>query len=224
MRAQPGKPRTYAYIDGFNLYYGCFKSPARAHWWKYKWLDLAKLCDVLFPRNDVRAVKYYTADVSNRSPDNRQNDRQQVYLKALSTLSRVEVIKGHFLGPRMRWMQQCDPNGRALNRSVSVLKTEEKGSDVNLAVDLLHDCVKGQYDCAVIISNDSDLARSLRIVRQDYGKIIGIVNPQSKGMARQLRGLANFNIRLGETALASSQFPDEVAIGGGVLHRPPEWR
>lgn len=223
MNTPPAKPRTYAYIDGFNLYYGCYRHPARAHWSKYKWLDLGKLCDSLFPRNAIVAVKYYTADVSNRPPDYRQNDRQQAYLKALSTLSRVEIIKGHFLGPRLRWMQQCDSGGRPLGRTVAVLRTEEKGSDVNLAVDLLHDCVRGCYECAVIISNDSDLARSIRIVRENYGKTIGIVNPQRRRMSKQLRDLAHFYGRVSETVLASSQLPDAVAIGAGVVHRPPNW-
>lgn len=54
-------------------------------------------------------------------------------------------------------MSECDAQGNYLGRTVSVLKTEEKGSDVNLAVDLLHDCVQGLYDCVVVISNDSDL-------------------------------------------------------------------
>ena len=37
-------------------------------------------------------------------------------------------------------------------------KTEEKGSAVNLAVHLLNDGWLDAYDCAVVISNDSDLA------------------------------------------------------------------
>ena len=46
-----------------------------------------------------------------------------------------------------------------------VYKTEEKGSDVNLALHVLNDAWLDQYDCAVIVSNDSDLAESLRLVK-----------------------------------------------------------
>jgi uncharacterized LabA/DUF88 family protein len=221
----PTKPRTYAYIDGFNLYYGCYRYPAPSHWSKYKWLDLTKFCDALFPDNDIVVVKYYTADVSNRPPDNRQNDRQQVYLKALSTLPRVEVIKGHFIGPTKRWMWQCDPNGTPLGRTVAVLRTEEKGSDVNLAVDLLFDCVKDRYECAVIVSNDSDLARAMCIVRYQYNKVIGIANPHGhhQKMSGKLSKLRHFDRRISERLLASTQLPDEVAIGGGIVRRPTEW-
>ena len=225
MGTPPTKPRTYAYIDGFNLYYGCYRRPAPRGWSKYKWLDLEKFCDALFPDNDILAVKYYTADVSNRPPDNRQNDRQQVYLKALSTLSRVEIIKGRFLGPRKRQMPQCDASGRALGKRVWVLRTEEKGSDVNLAVDVLHDCINECYECAVVVSNDSDLAGSVHIVRDQYKKIIGIVNPHHphQKMSGDLRQLKHFDKRITATILASSQFPDEVPIGRGTVRRPPEW-
>ena len=54
-------------------------------------------------------------------------------------------------------------------RTVEILKTEEKGYDVNLAVQLLHDAYQNRYETAVIISGDSDLptppSRSLRTSR-----------------------------------------------------------
>lgn len=40
---------------------------------------------------------------------------------------------------------------------VRVIKTEEKGSDVNLATHLLHDAHMGRFEVAVVVSNDSDL-------------------------------------------------------------------
>lgn len=217
------KPKTSVFIDGFNLYYGCYRWPAPSHWKKYKWLDLEKLCDLLLPLNHVVAIKYYTADVRNRPPDGQQSERQQAYLKALSTLQRVQIVKGHFLGPRVVWMQQCDPSGKPLGQSVAVLKTEEKGSDVNLAVDLLHDAVRDLYECAVIISNDSDLASAIRIARDEYGKTTGIVNPQRGRPSLRLSGLAHFHRRLNENLLSRSQLPAQVPIGRGFIRRPPEW-
>jgi hypothetical protein len=40
---------------------------------------------------------------------------------------------------------------------VRVIKTEEKGSDVNLATHLLHDAHMGRFELGVVVSNDSDL-------------------------------------------------------------------
>lgn len=217
--------KAFVYIDGFNLYYGCFRHQDRPHWAKYKWLDLEKFCDSLLPRDEVVAIKYYTADVSNRPPDNHESDRQQEYLSALSTLPRVEVVKGHFLGPKKVRMPRCDSAGNYLGYSATVLKTEEKGSDVNLAVDLLYHAVKDMYECAVVVSNDSDLARSMRFARYGCHKLIGIVSPRPEKPSQQLSPpkCANFRKRLGEQLLASSQFPPEIQTPIRVIRKPAKW-
>jgi hypothetical protein len=77
--------RTYVYVDAFNLYYGCLKGTP------YRWLNLEALCRrMLRPENDVQRIKYFTSRVSAR-PDPGQPTRQQAYLRALATLSCVEV-------------------------------------------------------------------------------------------------------------------------------------
>ncbi len=218
--SQP-KPKTYVYIDGFNLYYGCFKSPTRHGWSQYKWLDLEKFCDRLLPRNDVAAISYYTADVTNRPPDLQQAGRQRIYLRALSSLPRVRIVKGRFLTKVVR-MPQCDAAGAYLG-TVFVVKTEEKGSDVNLAVDLLLDGVKGRYECAVVISNDSDLVAPIRVVRQEYGRVVGFVNPHPRRPSLDLRKNTDFNRRLSMSDLAASQLPETIQIGQVTIQRPASW-
>jgi hypothetical protein len=54
------------------------------------------------------------------------------------------------------------------------IKTEEKGSDVNLATHLLHDPHMDRFDVAVVISNDSDLLEPIKIARQDLKKEGGL--------------------------------------------------
>lgn len=222
MGIEQHKPNTYVYIDGFNLYYGCFKNRRGPQWTQYKWLDLQALCDKLLPKNNVTTIKYYTAEVSSRPPD-KQADRQRAYLKALSTLDRVSIIKGHFLGPRPVKMPECDEQGKYLGRSVYVLKTEEKGSDVNLAVDMLYDCVRDSYDCAVVISNDSDLIAPIQIVRSEYKKIIGWVNPHTQN-SRHLRENIDFQRKITLSILEQSQLPNNIDIGEGrSISKPSEW-
>ena len=73
-----GKMRTFVYVDGFNLYYGCLK---RSRW---KWLDLVALFErVLQPHHEIAAVKYFTARVSGTPGDPSTPQRQDVYLRAL---------------------------------------------------------------------------------------------------------------------------------------------
>jgi uncharacterized LabA/DUF88 family protein len=61
---------------------------------------------------------------------------------------------------------------------MSIIEREEKGSDVNLASYLLLDAFNREYDLAVVVSNDSDLAEPIRLVRSEFGLRVRIVNPR----------------------------------------------
>jgi len=138
--------RTHVYVDGFNFYYGCVKGTP------FKWLNFSELFRRLLPPNDVRVIKYFTARVEARPGDPDQATRQDAYFRALQTLPTVEIVLGQFLTHPVT-LPRADGMGYE-----TVLRTEEKGSDVNLAAHLLHDAHRGLIDCAVIVSNDSDLA------------------------------------------------------------------
>lgn len=128
--------KTIVYVDGFNLYYGLLrKTPNR-------WLDIDRLCQLLLPKNTITKIKYFTAKVSARPDDPGQPTRQQTYLRALATLPNVEIYFGHFL-VHPAWAPLHVPTPAAqihANRNgvyVRITKTEEKGSDVNIASHLL---------------------------------------------------------------------------------------
>ena len=61
-----------------------------------------------------------------------------------------------------------------------VIKTEEKGSDVNLACHLLLDALRKDCDTAFVISNDSDLLEPIRIARREFGVQVGIGCPHKR--------------------------------------------
>ena len=79
----------------------------------------------------------------------------------------VEVYFGHFLSHKVR-APLAQPAGD--QRTVEVIRTEEKGSDVNLAVHLINDGWLDAYDCAVVVSNDSDIAEAMRPGQAASGK------------------------------------------------------
>jgi len=83
--------KTNIYIDGFNLYYGCIKDTP------YHWLDVAKMCHLLLPKDKIHRIKYFTALVKARSNDPDQPVRQQLFLRALQTIPNLEIILGTFL-------------------------------------------------------------------------------------------------------------------------------
>ena len=57
------------------------------------------------------------------------------------------------------------------------VKVEEKGIDVNLATHLLLDAFDNKYDCAVIISNDSDFELPIEKVITKFKKQIVLLVP-----------------------------------------------
>ena len=64
------------------------------------------------------------------------------------------------------------------SKFVRVVRSEEKGSDVNLATHLISDAYEEAFDVAVLITNDSDLLAPVELVRNRLGKKVGIMNHQ----------------------------------------------
>lgn len=207
--------RTIVYIDGFNLYYGAVKGTP------YKWLDLKSLCQKLLDhRNRIVSIKYFTSRVSGIT-DHGKPLRQDIYLRALERhIPELAVHYGHFLSHVVK-APLANPSGDG-GRLVEIVKTEEKGSDVNIAVHLLNDAWLDAYDCAVVVSNDSDLAESLRLVKQHHRKVIGLIFPRYKGHpSRELMKYADFVKKIRPGVLASSQLPNPIP--GTTLHKPESW-
>ena len=66
-------------------------------------------------------------------------------------------------------------------KTVQVMKSEEKGSDVNLATYLLVDAFDDDYEMAVVVTNDSDLAEPIRLVRQKFRKKVLVLTSVRAG-------------------------------------------
>ena len=207
--------KTIVYVDGFNLYYGAVKGTP------YKWLDIQKLCKLLLPKNQILKIKYFTALVTARPSDLNKPNRQLMYLRALRTIPGLEIIYGHFLEHEIM-MPAANPATGEL-KFVRVIKTEEKGSDVNIAAHMIHDGHKGQYQVAVIISNDSDLAEPITIVRNELKLPVGVLNPIPAHPSHALRKVATFVKPIRKGVLSTSQFPDRLKDPAGEFFKPPTW-
>lgn len=206
--------RTSVYIDGFNLYFRAVKGT------KFKWLDLKLLAfNLLQPHHKITSIKYFTAIVSGRFDANQPN-RQKTYIRALQKyIPECSVHYGHFLSHEVKM-----PNA-PLTRPCTfsrVYKTEEKGSDVNLAVHLLNDAWLDKFDCAILISNDSDLAEPLRLIRSQTDKMIGLLSPIMKGHpSKELNKHAHFMKRIRKGVLERSQLPDNIP--NTTIKKPSTW-
>jgi len=205
--------RAIAYVDGFNFYHGAMKGqPA------LKWLDYQALSELLLDRCRVLHVNYYTARVNDRPNDPGQSQRQDVYLRALATRPKIEIVYGVFRTNR-KVVPVAGTKGQQLVRADV---TEEKGSDVNLATDLTWDASHGLMDVALVLSNDFDLQRPIaRAI--DAGVEVVVVNPhRSAGQKPSVRGSTTRNLRLWH--LRQAQLPDPVTDAAGrSISRPPTW-
>ena len=108
--------------------------------------------------------------------------------------------------------------------SVLVKNTEEKGTDVNLATYLIMDGYDGDYEQALVISNDSDLALPIRMARDKIKRPVGVVNPnvdlRRDPTPVELKEAATFLRQIRRNALKNSQFPDSLADSVGAFSKP----
>lgn len=206
--------KTFVYVDAFNLYFGCVKGTP------YKWLDMARLCALMLPKHQIERIKYFTARISSRANDPEAPRRQETYLRALRTIPNLEIFYGHFLThPVLMRLANPQPNQKAF---VWIIKTEEKGSDVNLATHLLSDAYNRRFECAVIVSGDSDLLAPVQVVMNELKLPVGVLNPQ-KRPCRVLQRQATFYKHIRAGVLAESQFPPTLTDANGPFSKPPSW-
>ena len=178
------------------------------------------MCELLLPKCQINKIKYYTARVAGRASDPDAPKRQQIYLRALRTLPGFEVHFGHFLVTETR-MPLAGGNP-ANPRFVWVIKTEEKGSDVNLATHLIIDGFHDDYEQAVVVSNDSDLLEPVKFINNELRKPVGILNPHrrpSKALVRH----ATFIKQIRKGVLANSQFHNPLQDHRGSFAKPHGW-
>ena len=202
------------YIDGFNLYYGLVKG---THW---KWLDIQKYFTMLRKYDDILVIKYFTAEC-NGSPD------QKTYLSALDTLPLVKIILGKFKDTTILCkVDRCKYRGDRL-----FTKSEEKRTDVNIAIHMLNDACTNTCDRLILVSGDSDLTPALDMIKENVPRkelFVSIPAPNKRhkrAAATQLRSSAHKSKTLFPTRLLDvCQFPDVVIDAtGDPIKKPSTW-
>lgn len=197
--------RTYVYIDGFSFCYGWVKRIP------YRWLNLFRFAQLVLQKNDVVRVKYLTAIVKATAADPTKHVRQQTFRHALFTILQIEVFRGSF---QAHTATRPLANGKG---PVQVLGMKEKGSDGNLATELLADAFTNAFEVAVIVSNDSDLASPVPAVSSRLKKPVGIIKLDQRTSA-ELRKCARFVKEVRTCALVQAQLP--ITDANGTIHKP----
>jgi hypothetical protein len=210
--------KTNFYFDAFNLYYGCLK-----HAPHLKWLNLSAYCQLEFPGDQINRIHYFTAQVKARPADPLQPVRQLTFLRALRTLPSVSVKLGRYLLTRPFMALANPPVGGP--STVQVLKSEEKGSDVNLATTLLVDAFAGNFEQAVVVSNDSDLVYPIQIVQKQFKLPVVVLFPchGHRKPSNHLSKLVTSAPIVSLAHLQAAQFPNTLTDAHGVFHKPATW-
>jgi hypothetical protein len=199
----------------------------------------------------IEKIVYCTALREKPSDPSSASD-QATYLSALSANSKVQILHGMYRvrhgkgmlvepkGSKGRQVQPVHaakvlglmpdfPGAPILDEegnwalAVHYRSFEEKGSDVNLASQLLIDVLSGHFDAAIVISNDGDLAFPLKIARARIK--IGLVNPNNSNTSAMLMGSAADGVgghwwkRLTAAEYFANQLPDDVQGN----QKPFEW-
>ena len=169
---------------------------------------------------EINRIRYFTALVNATPHDPQKRQRQQIYIRAIETIPHLTVHYGRFQTNRKRLPLATPPSSGS--RMVEVIRTEEKGSDVNLASYLLRDGFKGEYEQAVIVSNDADLVTAIDIVRLELGLRVGLLNPQTKP-SRVLSQSVDFQREIRHGPLTASHFPGTLSDHTGTFRKPSQW-
>jgi uncharacterized LabA/DUF88 family protein len=203
-------------IDGFNLYYRKLDDSA------FKWLNIRKLSELLVPSAYVKRVRYFTARVQPEpgNVNSAQIARQHTYIRALDTL-RPQGVTLHFglFKTQIKQRRRASPP----HNLVSIIHHEEKGSDVNLASHLLLDAFNGDFDEALVISNDSDLRTPVQIVRGTLHRRVRVAIPGTHAEIPNSVIPADTYTRVSDAKLAASQFPTSLKDAHGTITKPAEW-
>ncbi len=214
--------KTIVYIDGYNLYYGLLKGCAGS-----KWLNPRALATAMFKEeHEVLAVKFFTARVRTYPHDIAAEERQKIYLQALSAFGGIETIEG-FYSKKKIWLPHVNDKCKVCAEShagmAHVVKLEEKRSDVNLAVTALVDATHSDADCFALVTGDSDQAGTIYALRHDFGKTVLVFNPHAS-VSERLKRAATYYAHIPRDLPIRCQLPDEIALPNGrTIHRPPAW-
>lgn len=235
------RPRFNAYIDGFNLYRGLLKSRPQS-----RWLDLRALCQSRWGDKELDQVYFFTARAKERYPGDDAPRRQHAYLRALETTG-VQIILGkfaknvdwlrvngslhtHFLEPnlydpdsivqqrfdvarRLAWPDQVKAN---------VWRFGEKGTDVNLASQMLVDAWQHGLTNAMVVTGDSDLQAPIRML-VGSGINVKTLIPNASSVAVALRDASTYSESIHAGWLTACQLPTHLTTKNGIISRPKRW-
>lgn len=161
---EPAIKRAIAFVDGQNVYRHC-KTAFGYHYPNY---DIRKLAECIAVSRgwNLIGIHFYTG-VPDPSDDPMWN---RFWINKLAAMGR-QGIKVFSRPLRYRNQTVTLPTG-AMH---TILHGEEKGIDVRIALDVIGKAMRGEYDVALVFSQDQDLsevADEIRVISRQQNRWI----------------------------------------------------
>ena len=154
------------FIDGSNTYHALKSNFGRTD------LDIGKFCKKLLEKRRLTRIYYYNARVGLKEEPERYR-HQQAFFTSINAIPYTELRLG-----------------RLIYTNWPSVPPYEKGTDVQLAVDMMTHSFKDNYDVAILVAGDNDYVSAVQAVK-DNGKHIEIALFGKEGTSRQLRTTAD---------------------------------
>ena len=117
------------------------------------------------------------------------------------------------------WPRDC--------QSTDIWKLEEKQTDVNLALHAVKDALLGDIEHVVIVTNDTDIAPALEMIRAHTKAAIGLVIPTTDHERVPNADLVKHahwvRTHITEAELKSAQLPRVITGGRRPAIKPDSW-
>ena len=158
--------RVMIFIDGSNLYHSLKNHFGRTD------LDMGRFCRKMLGRRQLIRIYYYNAKVGQKQEPERYK-QQQAFFAGINAIPYSELRLG-----------------RLVYNNWPSVPPYEKGTDVQLATDMITHNFKNNYDVAILVAGDSDYVGALQAVK-DNGKNIEVALFGKERTSRPLREVAD---------------------------------
>lgn len=187
-------------------------------WKNYYWIDLFKLCQQFVHNHEgseLISVKYFTAPPLNAQ----KRSKQSAFLSANKLLNGDKFLfyPGHYTNKQVECFAIC-------KQKFTV--PEEKCTDVNLALNILIDCVDDIVDTVVLVTADSDQIPTIKMLKAKFPhKKLKVYFPPCRNSTdiRNQVGQVVF-LENHEEKFKLSKMPGEVTDGTKKYTRPSDWK
>lgn len=172
------------FIDGSNVFYDWKKATSG------KQLDIQKYIELVkkkYAGVNILRTYYFTSQTSNNSQ----------FLQQVNKIPYTQVVAGRLQNKTIKIDARAGIKCPKCSEDIvdTFVTQVDKGTDVNIAVEMLKHAYNKAYDVAILISRDADFAGVVKIIK-DLGKNVELVLfEDSKGDAQELSEIVD-NITL----------------------------